>query len=238
MKLPTSMRGDARNSGAHAVGHLAGLLQVGFARRVVDRRDALGQHGGHHDVGRAGYGCLIEQHVGAAQLVGLDHEEVVGDVEIELRAELLESQEVGVEAPASDFVAARAGNESHAEACQHRADEHHRAAQARAALAVVVRAQVVEVDVAGPERVGVVGELLDLDAHAAQQLDELQDIQDAGDVADCDPLGGQQGGTENLQRLVLGALGGDAAPETVASFDFEYCHGCCGVRWREACRGL
>ena len=92
----------------HAVEHLAELLQVGFARRVVDCRGPLGQHGGHHDVGRAGYGCLIEQHVGAAQLVGLDHEEVVGDVEIELRAELLESQEVGVEAPASDFVAARA----------------------------------------------------------------------------------------------------------------------------------
>ena len=115
-------------------------------------------------------------------------------------------------------------NESHAEACQHRADEHHWTPQARAALAVVVRAQVVEVDVAGPERVGVVGELLDLDAHAAQQLDELHDVEYLGNVAHGDPFGGQQRGAKDLERLVLGALGSDGPVEAVASFDFEHCH--------------
>ena len=68
--------------------------------------------------------------IGAAQLASLDREEVVGDVEVELRAELLEAEEVGVQAPASDLVAARLGDVAHAEAGEHRADEHHRAAQA------------------------------------------------------------------------------------------------------------
>ena len=51
------VRGDARDACAHAVEHLAQLLQVGLAGGVVDRGRAPGQHGGHDDVGRARYGA-------------------------------------------------------------------------------------------------------------------------------------------------------------------------------------
>ena len=53
--------------------------------------------------------AFVQQHVGALQLLALDHEELVGDVEVEFRAELLESDEVGVEPAAADLVAARLG---------------------------------------------------------------------------------------------------------------------------------
>jgi len=57
-----------------------------------------------------------------------------------------------------------------------------------------------------------------------QQLDELHDVEYLGNVAHGDPFGGQQRGAKDLERLVLGALGGDGPVEAVASFDFEHCH--------------
>ena len=218
------VRGDARDACAHAVEHLAQLLQVGLAGGVVDRREALGHHGGHHDVGRTGHRCFVQQHVGSFQLAAFDHEKFVGDVEIELRTQLLEPEEVGIQPPPADFVAAGFGYVTHAEARQHGADEHHRAAQARAALPVVLRAEVVEIYFAGAKTVCILRELFDLDAHAPQQFDELHDVEDLGNVVHRDPFGGQQRGAEYLQRFVLGALGRDAAVEPVASFDFENRH--------------
>ena len=218
------VRGDARDLRSHAVEHAAQLLDVGFARGVVDRRETLGQHGRHDDVGRTRHRGLVEQHVRSPQLAPLDHEEFVGDVEVELRPEFLEAEEVGVEASPADLVSARFGDVSHAETGQHRADEHDRTPQAGAAAAVVVRAEVVEVDLPGAERIGVVREPFDLHAHCAQQLDELHDVEYLGNVAHGDPFGGQQRGAKDLERLVLGALGGDGPVEAVASFDFEHCH--------------
>ena len=156
---------------------------------------------------------------------------------------------MGVEPSASDLVAPGFGDVPHAEAREHRADEHDRTAQTGASFAVVFGADVVEVDLPGPEGIGVVGELFDLDAHAAQELDELHDIEDLGDVAYDDPFGCQQRGAEDLQSFVLGSLRGDRAVEAVAAFDFEYGHlrgvflwmnagekrGCGGVRGRVAC---
>ena len=223
------VRGDARNLRAHSVEHFAQLLEVRFAGRVVDRRPAFGHHGGHHDVGRAGHRRLVQQHVGSLQLPAFDHEELVGDVEVELRAEFLESEEMGVEPASADLVAARLGDVSLAEPRQHRADQHNRTPQSRAALAVIVRFEVFEINVAGAERVGVLRELLHLHAHAAEQFDELHHIENPGDVPDDDPLGRQQRGAEYLQRFVFGSLGRDFAPQSVATFDFENCHMCCRV---------
>ena len=154
----------------------------------------------------------------------LDHEELVGNVEVEFRAEFLESDEMGVKPAAADLVAARLGDVSHAEARQHRADQHDRTPQAGAALAVVVRLEVFEVDVSGAEGIGILRELFDDDAHAPQQFDELHDIENPGNVPHDDPLGGQQRGAEYLQSFVLGALGRDRSVETVSAFDFEYGH--------------
>ena len=131
---------------------------------------------------------------------------------------------MGVEPAAADLVAARLGDVSHAEARQHRADQHDRTPQAGAALAVVVRLEVFEVDVSGAEGIGILRELFDDDAHAPQQFDELHDIENPGNVPHDDPLRGQQRGAEYLQGFVLGALGRDRSVETVSAFDFEYGH--------------
>ena len=96
-------------------------------------------------------------------------------------------------------------------------------------MAVIVRFEVFEINVAGAERVGVLRELLHLHAHAAEQFDELHHIENPGDVPDDDPLGRQQRGAEYLQRFVFGSLGRDFAPQSVATFDFENCHMCCRV---------
>ena len=58
---------NACDLGTHAVQHLAELLQVGFAGGIVNGGDAFSHHSGHHNVGRAGNGGLIQQHVGAFQ---------------------------------------------------------------------------------------------------------------------------------------------------------------------------
>ena len=91
-------------------------------------------------------------------------------------------------------------------------------------MAVIVRFEVFEIDVAGAERVGVLRELLHLHAHAAEQFDELHHVENPGYVPDDDPLGRQQRGAEYLQRFVFGSLGGDRSVEAVSSFDFEYGH--------------
>ncbi len=121
-------------------------------------------------------------------------------------------------------IAARTRHVTHAVAGQHGADEHHRAAQPRAALAIVVAAYVVEVELAGAERVGVLLGVGHLHAHVFEQLDELQYVDDARHVADRNPLGGEQRGAEYLQRLVLGALGRDRSVEPVSALDLKNCH--------------
>ena len=183
------VRGDSGDPGAHAVEHSAELLYVGFAGGVVDGGGAAGHDGGHDDIGRTGHGGFVEQHVGPLQLLALDHEELVGDVEIELGAEFLESEEMGVEATSSDLVSAGFGNVPDAESGEHGSDEHHGTAQTGATVPVVVGLEVFEVDVAGLEGVGVVGELFDDDAHAAEEFDELEDVEDTGDVPHDDAFG-------------------------------------------------
>ena len=50
---------------AHAVEHVAELLQIRFAGSIVNGGLAFGHHCGHDDVGCTRYGCLIEEHVGS-----------------------------------------------------------------------------------------------------------------------------------------------------------------------------
>ena len=53
----------ALDVGAHRVQHLAELLQIGLAGRVVDGGVAGGEGRGHHYVGGAGDGGLVQQHI-------------------------------------------------------------------------------------------------------------------------------------------------------------------------------
>ena len=59
--------GNALYLGAHAVQHLAKLLQIRFAGSIVNSGCSFGQYRCHHDVGSSGYRSFVQQHVGAFQ---------------------------------------------------------------------------------------------------------------------------------------------------------------------------
>ena len=63
------VRADAGDAGSHPREHEAELLDVGLAGRVVDGGGASGEHCCHDDVGRAGHGGLVQEHVAAGKAV-------------------------------------------------------------------------------------------------------------------------------------------------------------------------
>ncbi len=70
---------DAVDLGAHGRKQAAELLHIRLAGGVVDGGDALGQHGGHNDVGGTGDRRLVQQHVapleagGGTQIIRADY---------------------------------------------------------------------------------------------------------------------------------------------------------------------
>ncbi len=156
--------------------------------------------------------------------LGTESEITVVQVVIELRTELLQPDQVGIQTTASYLVAARFRQVGDAETGQQRPDDHHRTAQPCAAPAVVLRTEVVEIDVAGTERVTLLPRLLDLHPHGPQHIDELQNIHDLRNVVQRHLFGGKQRGTDYLKGLVLGPLGNDLAFEAVAALHDEFSH--------------
>ena len=135
--------GDAADLRAHSVEQVAQLLDIGFAGCVVDGRGALGQHGGHDDIGRTCDGGFVQEHIGAVQAVGRNLEDAFFVVIAELCAQLLHSKEVCIEPAASYFVATGFAQRGSAEAGQQRADQQHTATKAGAALQEFLAVQVV-----------------------------------------------------------------------------------------------
>ena len=117
--------------GTHARKHAAELLQVGFAGSVVDGGGAFGADSRHDDVGSAGDGGFVEQHVATREVAlgGLDAIEVALGVVGELGAEALEADEVGVETATTNLVTTGLGQQGMAETRDERAEEHDRTAQ-------------------------------------------------------------------------------------------------------------
>src|SRR6185369_14309838 len=100
--------GDPFDLRAEEVEKVTEVLDVRLGRGVVDLRLPLGQHGGHDGVLGGGDRGLVEEHLRPAQRADA-HAVVVGG-DFDLRAEGLEGQQVRVDAPASDGVAARLGD--------------------------------------------------------------------------------------------------------------------------------
>src|SRR5690606_16306027 len=118
-----------------------------------DRRLSFGEHGRHEDVGCTCDRCFVQENVSALQRAGVNMKEVIVRVEAELGAEFLEAQEVGVESPASDLIAARLRNVRFAKAREDRTQQHYRSSEGSRLVAVFVRFQVTRVDIAGGESV-------------------------------------------------------------------------------------
>ena len=214
---------DAFDVGTHARKHAAELLQVGFAGSVVDGGGAFGADSRHDDVGSAGDGGFVEQHVATREVAlgGLDAIEVALGVVGELSAEALEADEVGVETATTNLVTTGLGQQGMAETRDERAKEHDRAAQRHAATQVVVTFEVSHIDVVGAEAERAAFEVMNDDTHLAQEFDEVEGVEDLGDVGDGDFLAGEEHGTKHFEGFVLGSLGLDGATQGVATFDDE-----------------
>ena len=209
--------------GTHTREHTAELLEIRLAGSIVDGGGAFGADGSHDDVGGACDGGFVEQHVASleAAVVGLDAIEMALGVVGELGAEALESDEVGVETATADLVTTGLGQEGMPEARDERTEEHDRTAQRLASTQVVVAFEVGDVDVVGAEAERAAVEMMDDDTHHAQELDEVEGVEDLGDVGDGDFLAGEEHCTKHFEGFVLGALGLDGATQAVATFDDE-----------------
>ena len=97
-----------RNLGAHLVEHRAQVNDVGLARRVVDRRNAFSDDGGHQDVLGGTHGRELELNLGPPQVICFGDDAAVFDVAP--GAELTQTGLVHVQRSRSDRVAARQGN--------------------------------------------------------------------------------------------------------------------------------
>ena len=97
--------GNAGNTCAHRVQHLAQLLQIRFTSSVVNGCRTFGKDCRHHDVCRTRHRSFIEQHIGALQFVGGDFIHATGNVVVEACAQLLYAEEVRIQTTTTDFVA-------------------------------------------------------------------------------------------------------------------------------------
>ena len=222
---PEEVGTHAVDEGAHAVEHLAQLLEVRFAGGVVDGGGALGQHGGHHNIGRTGDGSLVQEHVSARQAAFLRQVEcAAGRVVGHFGAQLHHAVQVGVYTPAADFIPAGLGEPGVAEAREQRAHHHHGATEFGALGHEFLGLDVGRVHGIGLEGIHALGQTRDLHAHVLQQLDEVLHIQDLRDVADGHGFAGEEYGADDFQGLVFGSLRGNAAGQLVSAFDDKLCH--------------
>ena len=214
------VRAYALNLGAHAVQHVAQLLHVRFAGSIIDGGNARRHDGSHDDVGRTGHRRLVQQHVGSLQLCGTDFIDAARLNLSELGTQLLETEEVGVQSATTNLVATRLGNDSLAHTRQQRTNHQHRTAQLGTLSDELVALQECHIQAVGLEGIGTISSG-HLHANLAQQLDEVVDVADVGDVTDGYRVCRQQRGTDDLQCLVLGALRGNGTAQQVSAFNLE-----------------
>lgn len=139
-------------------------------------------------------------------------------------AELDKTFNVGIDPAASDLVTARFREIGLAEAGEHRTREHDRTPERRAFADKFSTPHIVAVDAVRLEAVLAFLVAGNLDAHLFKKADQILDIQNLWNIGHPYRFIGQQDGAQDLQRLVLGALRGDAAGKAVAAFNGKGTH--------------
>ena len=215
--------------GAHALNlcaqydqHAAEVLHVWFARRIVQNRLAACRDGGHHRVLGAGDGGFVKEDVCAPKLLGLEHDALP---KLTGGTERFEGENVGIEPPSANDIAARRGENGPSGARQQRRREENRGADPGAELGVErIAAHRRRVNHqragAGPVRRGAGG------AHEPQQA---LDVPNARDILEGDWLIRQERGADNWQGGVLVPGGANGAREGAPTLDNEL-----GCRHRKA----
>ena len=90
--------------GAHRHEEPAEVLHVGLARRVADGGSPFREDRRHQGVLRAGDRGLVEEDIGADELVG---DEAEGPIDLDAGPQLLEGEDVRVDAPPADDIPSR-----------------------------------------------------------------------------------------------------------------------------------
>ena len=209
------VRADAGDPRAQRVEEAAEPLHVRLAGRVQDDGGAQGDRGRHHRVLGGGDAHLVEEDLGAPEAA------IEGEAQREPRLDpgpqRAEGEQVGVDAPPSDPVAAGSGQRDPAGPGEQARRQQHRAAElghhGRIGVAGLEPARV------EPHR----ARLLHGDAHAqvAQPFEQRGHVADARDVVDDHLAPREQAGGEDGQRLVLVAGRGDRPAQGMAALHQE-----------------
>ena len=193
----------------------AQALDVRLAGRVQDHGLALGQHRGHHRVLGAGHAHLVEEDLGAAEAAV--ERQVERRAGRDARAQLAQREQVGVEPPPPDPVAAGRRQHGLARPREQPRRQQHRAAELRHHRGVGVAA--LEVARVQAHRAVVVH--VHPHAQVAEPFEQRGHVPDAGHVVDHYLARDEQAGREHGQGLVLVAGRRHRPPQGMAALHQE-----------------
>ena len=187
-----------------------------LAGGVLDDRGAEGERGGHDRVLGARDRGLVEEHVGADQLLR-GGEDVLAAAGLDGAAERLQGEDMGVDAAAADHVAARERQPHVAAAREQRPGEQDRGADLLADL----RVRLVAVDAVGPEGDRARSAGRHGDAEVAEDRDQRLHVSDGGHIRQDHFVVGQERRRDQRQGGVLVAARTNPAADRVTAFDHE-----------------
>ena len=139
----------------------------------------------------------------------------------ELGTEGLETLKVSVKTTAPYLVTTGFGDDGLAHAGQQRTNHQDAAAQRGTFPNELITLQIGEVEVGGLECQGSGPIDYYLHTDILQQLNQVVDVANVGDVLNGDGLAGQQRGTNDLQGLVFRALRNDGSLQRMTALDDE-----------------
>ena len=206
---------DAR---AHLVEQFGQVNDFGLARRIDQRRFAVGERRRHHQVLGAGDCHLVEINLAALQSFGAGDD--IAAFERHDGTELFKARQVEVNRALTDGAAARQRYPRFAEARQQWPERQHRRAHG---LDQIVR-RFEQLDLVGGDFQRPQLRHQDVRAEVFEQTPHGDDVAHVRQVVQCHGFGGQQGRRHAGQCRVLCAADGNAARQRPPANDSESIH--------------
>ena len=209
--------GDAADLSTHRIEQMAELLDIWFASCIINGGSALCQYRCHDDIGGTGNRSLIEQHIAALQLLCLYLINITLIIVNEVGSQILEAQEMSIQTATTYLIATRLSYGSLATSTEQRTYHEHTTTKRRTFLHKLQTVEIIEFQLITLECIVVTTVLGYLDTYLLEQLNQVVHIQDVRHVGDAHRFVGKDCGTDNLQRLVLGALRCDSTFERMTA---------------------
>src|SRR5450631_411393 len=208
----------ALDLGAHGAQKIGEIHDFRLARRVLQHRLAFGQHRGHHQVLRAGYGDGLQHQPCPFEALGARLDVAVFDVNVGTHG--LQAGDVNIDRAGPDGAPAGQGYVRGPKAREQGAEHQNRCAHG---LHELIGSKVF------PDRRRIdfnAHFLVDghPDAHAAEQLDHGGDVVKVWHVGDGHRTVGQQTGSQYRQSGIFGAGNADFAFERYAALNLQFIH--------------